>query len=94
MINAYPECHVQATEIKQLGVIVANTRNELARTEEQLEEAKRLQAFLQELTPPERRAGLVRQRDERHAANLATWQAECDAIQKAQQVCALAHGSH
>lgn len=50
------------------------------RTEERLEDAKKLQNFLDELTPLEWKEGLVQARDDRHAAKLARWQAECDSI--------------
>lgn len=70
----------QIAEVKRLQSQIAGVHSELARSEEELGEARRLQAFLEELTPKEWRLGLVHQRDERHAAKMQRWQAECDSI--------------
>lgn len=66
-------------EIKALNAVVANTRRDLMKSEEQLEDAKRLQQFLDALVPEEWREGLVKARDDKHSALMAEWQAEVDA---------------
>lgn len=60
--------------------------SEVSRTEEQLEDAKRLQTFLEDLTPSEWREGLVKARDDRHEARMAAWRSECDGIRQKQEV--------
>ena len=76
----------QIAKVKQLNSVIANTRIELARTEEQQEEAKQLRAFLEQLTPPEWYQGLCDARDTRHQERLDAWVAECEAIRAKQQV--------
>lgn len=73
-------------EIKRLNDALANTRSELMRTEERLEDAKKLQKFLHDLTPQEWREGLVQARDERHAEKMVAWQRECDSLSSRIQV--------
>ena len=67
-------------EIKRLNDALANTRSELMRTEERLEDAKKLQKFLQDLTPQEWMDSLVKERNDQHAVKIATWQTACDSI--------------
>ena len=57
------------------------------RTEERLEDAKKLQKFLHDLTPQEWTEGLVRERDERHATEMAAWHSACDTISRSILVC-------
>lgn len=77
---------LQIVEIKALSATVANTRRDLMKSEEQLEDAKRLQKFLDELVPDEWREGLVKERDDKHAAKIAVWQAEIDNAKDALEV--------
>ena len=78
---------LQILEIKRLNDALANTRSEVMRTEERLEDAKKLQKFLRDLTPQEWTEGLIRERDDRHALKMAAWQAECSSISEAILVC-------
>lgn len=77
-----PKSHslMQIMEIKRLNDALACSRSELMRTEERLEDAKKLQKFLHDLTPQEWMEGLVQERDDRHAVKMAEWQAACNSI--------------
>ncbi len=77
----------QILEIKRLNDALANTRSELMRTEERLEDAKKLQRFLHDLTPQEWTEGLVKERDDRHALKMKAWRAGCDTISHSISVC-------
>lgn len=76
----YNRHDAQIMEIKRLNDALANTRSELMRTEERLDDAKRLQKFLHDLTPQEWMEGLIQKRDDRHKVNMAKWQSECSSI--------------
>lgn len=71
--------------MRRLQGEIAGVHSDLGRSEEQLEEARRLQAFLEELTPPEWRARLAAEREGRDAARLAAWRAQCERIGAALQ---------
>lgn len=77
---------MQIVEIKALNASVASIRRDLMKSEEQLEDAKRLQKFLDELVPEEWREGQVKERDDKHAMQMAIWQAEIDNARDALQV--------
>ena len=77
---------MQVNEIKGLNAVIANTRRELMKSEEQLEDAKRLQRFLDDLIPEEWKEALVKERDDKHDVQMAIWQAEIDDADQALQV--------
>ena len=77
---------MQIVEIKALNGLLASTRRDLMKSEEQLEDAKKLQKFLDELVPEEWREGLAKERDDKHATEMAVWQSEVDAARDDLQV--------
>ena len=76
---------LQLMEIKRLNASMATIRSQLNKYEEQVEECRRYQKFLDSVTPVEwqeqqKQARLARQQ-QRHAA----WLLQCDALKKQKQ---------
>lgn len=76
---------VQLMEIKRLHASMATIRSQLNKYEEQVEECRRYQKFLESVTPMEwqeqqKQARLARQQ-QRHAA----WLLDCEALKKQKQ---------
>ena len=76
---------LQLMEIKRLNASMATIRSQLNKYEEQVEECKRYQKFLDSVTPIEwqeqQRQLVVARQQQRHAA----WLLECDALKKQKQ---------
>lgn len=76
---------LQLTEIKRLNAGMATMRSQLNKYEEQVEECRRYQKFLDSITPiewqEEQKQALVARQQQRHAA----WLLQCEALKKQKQ---------
>ena len=76
---------VQLMEIKRLNASMATMRSQLNKYEEQVEECRRYQKFLESVTPiewqEEQKQALVARQQQRHAA----WLLQCEAFKKQKQ---------
>ena len=72
-------------EIKRLNASMATIRSQLNKYEEQVEECRRYQKFLDSVTPVEwqeqQKQALVARQQQRHAA----WLLDCEALKKQKQ---------
>lgn len=78
-------CVLQLMEIKRLNASMATMRSQLNKYEEQVEECRRYQKFLESVTPiewqEEQKQALVARQQQRHAA----WIVQCEALKKQKQ---------
>lgn len=76
---------VQLMEIKRLNASMATMRSQLNKYEEQVEECRRYQKFLESVTPiewqEEQKQALLARQHQRHAA----WLLQCEALKKQKQ---------
>lgn len=78
-------CLLQLMEIKRLNASMATIRSQLNKYEEQVEECRRYQKFLDSVTPVEwqeqQKQALAARQNQRHAA----WLLHCEALKKQKQ---------
>lgn len=72
----------KVAEIKRLQAQIADIKAELSKYEEQLEDCKSYQSFLDRLTPLDWFESRERERARILAARMADWQAQCETVRK------------
>ena len=76
---------VQLMEIKRLNASMATIRSQLNKYEEQVEECRRYQKFLDSVTPVEWQEQQAQARVARQQQRHAAWLLDCDALKKQKQ---------